>query len=170
MQNSKKSKIILIILLASFVLIIIGIIVFVSSYQKPLMIDEPQQTIMSEPVSAPTDNVMHEESMMKLESTSKPGEYIPYSVDKLTLKKNVIFFAAGWCPTCQALNKAINGDLKAIPNDLTILKADYDTETALKQKYGVTYQHTLVQVDNSGNLIKKWSGSYSIDEIVNQLI
>jgi len=53
-----------------------------------------------------------------------------------------------------------------IPENLTILKVDYDSATDLKKKYAVTTQHTLVQVDQGGNLIKKWSGSPSLQSFV----
>lgn len=56
-----------------------------------------------------------------------------------------------------------------IPDGLTILKADYDIEKDLKKKYGVTYQHTLVQVDKAGNIIKKWNGSRNLDQIIDEI-
>lgn len=74
----------------------------------------------------------------------------------------VLFFHAPWCPTCRTLANDINKNLSSIPKGVTILKVDYDTESELKQKYGVTYQHTLVQVDSDGNMITKWSGSMSL--------
>jgi len=98
------------------------------------------------------------------------GLYIPYNNNSLTSNSNVIFFAASWCPTCRGLDNAINSELDKIPSNLTILKADYDAETLLKQKYGVTYQHTLVQVDKDGNMLKKWNGGDDISSIVSQLI
>ena len=39
----------------------------------------------------------------------------------------------------------------------------------LKKKYGVVYQHTFVQVDKDGNLIKKWSGSPNLSSLVTQV-
>jgi hypothetical protein len=33
---------------------------------------------------------------------------------------------------------------------------DYDTHTALRQKYGVTLQTTIVRVDDEGKLVKKY--------------
>lgn len=94
---------------------------------------------------------------------AKAGTYEAYSPEKIALaaaKGNVVLnFTAAWCPTCRALEANINANLANIPSNLTILKVDYDNSTALKKKYGVTYQHTMVQVDKDGNLIKKWMGS-----------
>ena len=56
------------------------------------------------------------------------------------------------------------------------MKVDYDSasgaksqEIALKPKYGVTYQHTLVQVDANGNQVKKWNNSYTLEEILREI-
>jgi hypothetical protein len=46
---------------------------------------------------------------------------------------------------------------------------DYDNSTALKQKYGVTMQHTLVQVDAKGNLIAKWTGSPTLSALTGNI-
>jgi len=43
--------------------------------------------------------------------------------------------------------------------DVTIVVANYDTETALKNKYNITHQTTFVQVDNNGNVVTQWTGS-----------
>ena len=81
----------------------------------------------------------------------------------------ILFFHASWCPSCRGLNSDIEKNIENIPSDVTILKVDYDKETALKQKYGVTTQHTLVQVDNQGNLIKKWSGGSSLEKLISEV-
>lgn len=48
---------------------------------------------------------------------------------------------------------------------MLLFKTDYDTEKALKQKYGITYQHTFVYVDKDGKQIKKWNGG-AIDALI----
>jgi len=100
------------------------------------------------------------------------GSYEAYAPEKLSLANSgdvVLFFHASWCPTCKALDTDVNENASNIPDGLTILKVDYDTQTALKQTYGVTYQHTLVQVDANGNMITKWSGGNTLESIVNQV-
>ncbi len=106
---------------------------------------------------------------------SKPvaGEYASYDVGKLAKAntgKVVIFFAATWCETCQALDANIRASVGQIPPNTTILNANYDTQQQLKQRYGVTFQHTLVQVDAQGNLLKKWNHSPTLDALVGQII
>ncbi len=96
----------------------------------------------------------------------KAGSYEAYSPEKIALAAAkgdvVLFFRALWCPTCRTLDGDINANLKNIPTNLTILIVDYDNSTDLKKKYGVTYQHTLVQVDGNGTLMKKWMGSLTL--------
>lgn len=98
------------------------------------------------------------------------GSYQIYEPSKLALANNgqvVLFFNAKWCPDCQTANK--NFQKEQIPDGLTILSVDYDKYTDLKKKYGVTYQHTFVQVDANGNQIKKWPASYTVAEVEKQV-
>lgn len=103
---------------------------------------------------------------------AEAGLYEAYSEDKIAKAETgdvVIFFHASWCPSCRGLNSDIEENLSTIPAGVTILKADYDKETELKKKYGVTTQHTLVQVDKDGNIIKKWSGGSKLDNLLSQI-
>jgi len=91
------------------------------------------------------------------------GAYKDYSPAAVTAEqkagqKVVLFFHANWCPTCQASDSAFRANPEKIPAGVTVLKLDYDTQTALKQKYGVVYQHTFVQIDNNSNLVALWIG------------
>lgn len=78
---------------------------------------------------------------------------------KYSLSKKVYFFHASWCPICQSVDKEIVADPSRIPTDTVIIKTDYDSNTALRQQYGVTYQYTFVQLDTNGGLLKKWSAT-----------
>lgn len=105
----------------------------------------------------------------KADAMSKAGSYETYSAEKIAMAANgdvVLFFHASWCPSCREVDADIKANLKDIPSGLTILDVDYDTSSALKQKYGVTYQHTFVQVDAQGNQLKKWSGSPTLAALV----
>jgi thioredoxin 1 len=106
------------------------------------------------------------------ESVVSGGTYEAYASEKLSRAATgdvILFFHASWCPSCRGLNASIEQGLSDIPAGVTILKTDYDKETELKKKYGVTYQHTMVQVDEAGNLIKKWSGSPSLAALLAQV-
>lgn len=122
-----------------------------------------------------------EKAMMEKDETSmmdkgatmmKAGLYEAYTPDKLARAETgdvVLFFHASWCPSCRGLNADIEKNLSAIPSEVSILKVDYDTESELKKKYGVTYQHTLVQVAADGTMINKWSGSPTLMSLVSQI-
>lgn len=80
----------------------------------------------------------------------------------------VLFFNASWCPTCQEAQR--NLEASGVPDGLTVVKVDYDSSSDLKQKYGVTIQHTFVQIDEAGNKVAKWTGSSDGTEIASQTV
>jgi thiol-disulfide isomerase/thioredoxin len=100
------------------------------------------------------------------------GSYETYAPEKLARATEgdvVLFFRASWCPTCRGLDSDIKSNAGKIPAGVTILDVDYDNSATLKQKYGVTYQHTLVQVDAKGNQIAKWQGSPTLAKLLEQV-
>jgi thiol-disulfide isomerase/thioredoxin len=101
-------------------------------------------------------------------ASSRYVDYTPSAFDQANDKRRVYFFSAVWCPTCKAANREFLSDLGSIPEDVIIFKTDYDTETELKKKYAITYQHTFVQVDEAGNELSKWSGG-AIDDLLSNL-
>lgn len=82
--------------------------------------------------------------------------------------KVVLFFHAGWCSTCQEAERNLTS--APVPSGLTIVKVDYDNSNELRQKYGVTFQHTFVQVDASGTQLAKWSGSNDATAILGKTV
>ncbi len=72
-------------------------------------------------------------------------------------KPFALFFHASWCPTCKQMEEAINADLSStnptLADGTIILKADYDSETKLKQKYGILSQSTVVIINAQGEAI-----------------
>ncbi len=107
--------------------------------------------------------------MEKTDTMVKAGTYEAYATDKVARAETgdiVLFFRASWCPTCRAVDADIRANMGKIPATLTILDVNYDASAELKKKYGVTYQHTFVQVDAQGALIKKWSSSPTLAAVV----
>ena len=100
--------------------------------------------------------------------TMLPGAYLTKAEyeSQMTSRastKVVYFFHASWCPDCKQTEESLTKD--GVPAGLTVVKVDYDTATDLKEKYGITQQHTFVQVDASGGQLAKWSGTHSGAEI-----
>jgi hypothetical protein len=58
---------------------------------------------------------------------------------------------------------------------VTIIRVNYNdsdtdpAEEALADEYGVTYQHTFVQIDENGNEVAKWNGG-EIEELLERII
>ena len=80
----------------------------------------------------------------------------------------VLFFNADWCPTCRAEMRRIEARLSELGN-ITVVVVDYDRNVKLRRKYGVTYQHTYVQIDDDGQKLALWNGG-GVDGILNNLV
>lgn len=95
--------------------------------------------------------------------------YTPENIKNLTGTTTVLFFKASWCPSCRVVDRDIKNRIDSIPEHITILEVDYDSSTELKKKYGVTSQHTFVQIDKEGNMIKKWSGGNTLNSVIAEI-
>lgn len=115
------------------------------------------------------DVMMEDDDSMMVSTKGVYQDYSQANYEAAKDKKRVLFFHAAWCPTCKAANISFEKNLNKLPDNVVLLKTDYDSEKALKDKYGVTYQHTFVQVDKDGIAIKVWNGG-SIDELINNVI
>lgn len=148
--------------IAIVVVIIIGlgaVYAFMSEDESVVVEQNESPVMQNQPEGNLAGQVDKNDAMLKV------GSYESYGPEKLVLADSgdvVLFFRAPWCPTCRALDADIKANLGKIPTGVTILDVDYDSSTALKQKYGVTYQHTMVQVDSQGNQIAKWAGSLTL--------
>jgi len=80
----------------------------------------------------------------------------------------VLFFYASWCPSCRSAKNEIEANLDKL-DGINLLLVDYDKSSELKQKYGVTYQHTYVQIDSAGNKMAIWNGG-STENILKKVI
>jgi thiol-disulfide isomerase/thioredoxin len=123
--------------------------------------NEPDSSVSETPSASETTN-------------ESAGDFIPYesfvtSGDKYSDSKVVLFFNAVWCSTCKQARENIEASLGEIPQDLAIVVVDFDDSIELRKKYGVTVQHTFIEIDSSGEPLGKWSGSVTVDQIVEQL-
>lgn len=78
----------------------------------------------------------------------------------------VYFFAATWCPDCQALYQDLRVNLKTLPAGMTVVFVNFDKSFDLKKKYGVTSQHSFVVVGPAGERKKAWAGSLTAAALV----
>lgn len=137
------------------VLALVGIVVVIFVIAKPSQ-PAPAGSESNPSVSAPQTTT---------------DQYVSYSAEALTAaagKQKLLFFHAAWCPFCREAEADILKNGNQLPENLVIFKTDYDKESALKQEYSITYQHTFVLVDDDGNQLKKWNGG-GVEEINRQL-
>ncbi len=91
-------------------------------------------------------------------ATQNTGTYVDYegvqTIADAADTKRVLFFHASWCPTCNAFEDDILD--QGVPAGVTMIQANFDDDTELKQQYGVTVQSTFVLLDESGNAVETW--------------
>jgi len=126
-----------------------------------------------------------EDSMMVKDSTTKdPSAFdisglgsniVAYAGKEDLMKRTgmggttVLYFAATWCPTCQATYKDIKMNASKLPADVTLVFVNYDKEADLKKEFGVASQHTFVQLDAKSMKKNVWVGSSTVMDILKKL-
>lgn len=121
--------------------------------------------------STPKDSLSAQNTSAKQEEIKT--RYLDYSEENFANaveanNRPVLWFAAlAWCSSCQAADRDFKAHFDKVPNDITIMKIDYDTEKQLKQKYAIVMQDTFVQVDSQGKEITRWnSGGQGIEALL----
>lgn len=136
--------------------LVVGFLVFFAGNREDAVIRQENAVVSDESM------VAEDNATTQMENTNSEF-YRDYSEEEFATAQNegraVLFFHAGWCPTCRTLDKELQNADSSLPSDVTILKTDYDTENALKDKYTVVTQHTLVLVDDQGNEVDKVIGA-----------
>ena len=131
------------------VVIIVGVGIF---YIIP-RVSPPSTPVVSDPNKSPYSTSAPQE-----QPSSRYIEYSPEAFAAASASRRVLFFYAPWCPTCRPADTAFSQSLSQIPPDVILFRTSYDNETDLKRQYNVTYQHTFVQVDETGRVVTKWNG------------
>ncbi|MCC7149361.1 MAG: thioredoxin family protein [Saprospiraceae bacterium] len=138
----------------------------------------PKVETSMEPINAmmqKDDGAMENDQMM--DDKMAGSRYVQYSksaLDSASNNRRVLFFYASWCPTCKPADTNFTQNESKIPEDVTLIRVNYnDPETDQEEKelakqYGITYQHTFVQIDNSGKEVTKWNGG-QIDELLSSI-
>ena len=156
------NKKVIIIVLAVFLLVGIGV-AYLLTANKP--VDEANSSNLVKQASPETQT-------QPAESPQAQGKYITYSAEALSTAtgKRILYFHAPWCPQCQELDASIKKG--PIPDGVTIIRTDFDSNQELRKKYGVTQQTTLVLIDENGNLVKKYNAydSPTLSSITDNLL
>jgi thiol:disulfide interchange protein len=136
--------------------------VVIASFSAVILLIIGVIVLSGEDASVP-DNEFSANTNLQESNTRSPvpeqadGGYQEYSEAALASAvdtKRVVFFHAPWCSTCNAFEKEILE--QGVPDGITILKADYDNDTDLRQQYNVRLQSTFVLLDTEGNVEQTW--------------
>ncbi len=115
------------------------------------------------------------ENTMMMEDSGDMGEdmetFITYKDPDQAMmlageKPTVLFFNASWCPTCKAAREDFTAHKDSLKG-INLVLVDYDNSDDLQIKYGVTYQHTFVQIDSTGRALTKWNGGGTDELLMN---
>lgn len=164
------------------ILIVIGVVVLVlaggglfiasqqsSNTEEAKMVQEKAAIEKKDDSSAGSE----QDKMMKKDSASRYIEYSKTVLDQATNKRRVLYFYASWCPICRPANEDFIKNSSKIPEDTMVIRVNYndpDTdqeEKDLAKKYGITYQHTFVQIDSKEKEITKWNGGQTEELLTN---
>lgn len=133
--------------------------------------------------TAPTPTANEETSSDTAESTIQPdtpdtpmgataGTYTSYDAEQIAESDAdhiLLFFHATWCPSCRALDQDITENAANIPPDTEIYTLDYDIETDLKREYGITTQHSVIEIDSDGNAVSNIHHPLTFDQLISTL-
>ena len=136
-----------------------------SNAQTPEVTKTAEPIVQDQPIKVDKDSDFSDKPV---KVPPQPGEeiaphYKVYSADalkaELEAQKNVLlFFHADWCPTCRAAERDILSNNHQLPENLSILKVDFDTQKDLKAQHNIVSQHTFVLLDANGDEVTKWGG------------
>jgi thiol-disulfide isomerase/thioredoxin len=122
--------------------------------EEPEVMEEDEME--GEEETMETESETEQEPSEETAMSAEAAQYVEYTAAKYNeLKGNkpfVVYFHATWCPTCNVLDEKITDEISSFPKGAMILNADYDTETELRDQYGVNRQTTLVVLDAEGNV------------------
>lgn len=143
------------ILLASLVIILVigGFTVFNLSQKSSQVAPMVQQ-----------DQGVGQKEEEQFKNDSRYLEYSKTAFESSSGSRRVLFFYANWCPICKPADASFRNQESLIPQDVRVIRVNYsdsDTdqdEKDLAKKYGITYQHTFVQIDSLGQEVTTWNG------------
>ncbi len=128
----------------------------------------------SEKQKEPQNTMVFENTMMMVDTSGRQNEaelFIPYKDSQQVMMlaeelPTVLFFNASWCPTCRKAREDFIANSDALMG-VNLILVDYDNSDELQKKYGITYQHTFVQIDANGKALATWNGGATNELLAN---
>lgn len=155
-----------IIIVAVIILLLVGTAMYIANQQS----QKAEQAKMAQEKAA-MEKKDGDKMMGDKMSDSRYVEYSKTVLDQSADKRRVLYFYASWCPICRPADANFKQNTSKIPKDMVVVRVNYndpDTdreEKDLAKKYGITYQHTFVQIDTQGKEVTKWNGG-QIEELL----
>ena len=164
------------IIIAGVGIVLVGGVIFAANQQSQET-NEVKMVVQDSPIVTLTQEQIAMEKEKAMMDNNVSSRYLPYSKDVLDQaagNRRVLFFYANWCSTCRPTDANFKENTSKIPEDVTVIRVNFnDPETDqeekdLAKKYGITYQHTFVQIDSQGKEVTKWNGGQT-DELVSNI-
>lgn len=138
-------------------------------------VSAPETTVETEAIDTEENSLAEEtvaddaEALEETTTDTTPGVYTTYDAEAIAqsdAEHVLLFFHATWCPSCKALDADIVANADEIPPGVEIYKVDYDTATDLKRQYGVTTQHSIIEIAASGEALSNISHGLTLDDVL----
>ena len=162
------------IIVGAIVLILgVGYLATNSNSRAPESVTQELSTeIVSDTEAFATEKTTAPDKVATTESATAPGVYAAYDANVIAQSDAdhiLLFFKASWCPSCRALDADILENADAIPAGVEIYTVDYDTATDLKRQYGVTTQHSIIEISASGEALSSISHGLTLDDVLSTI-
>lgn len=147
-------------------------VILVIAISGGIYLNQKKENVMVKETSEAAMVKATPEAMMEKEN-AKYIEYANPQTLEIKKTKRVLYFYANWCSSCIPADKEFKAGESMIPEGVTVIRVNYNdpdtdsNEKALATKYGITYQHTFVQIDENGEEIVKWNGGAIAELIAN---
>lgn len=160
------------------ILVLVGGGLFVANQQSKSSEDAKMTQEKTAMMEKDASTGSGQDAMKKDEGDKMMGNahYVAYSkaaFDEAAGTRRVLFFYANWCPICKPADADFTANASKIPSDVILIRVNYnDTDTDQEEKdlakqYGITYQHTFVQIDAQGKEVAKWNGGQTDELLAN---
>lgn len=121
--------------------------------------------VVTLPITPPAPNTNSATVPAPNKQPKNQAFYIAYSQKEFdrvfTERPIVLYFWASWCPICRAEEPKIQALIERSELAVTGFRVNFDTETALKEKYRVPYQHTTIILNLRGEESARFTGPVS---------
>lgn len=164
--------------IGAVILVVVGGGLLMSSQQPKQsedtkMIDDKDVMMQKDSSTDSGQKAVMEKTTDMQKSSDRYVEYSKELLEGSASNRRVLFFYASWCPSCKPSDADLKANSSKIPQDVTVIRVNYnDPETDqeeknLAKKYGITYQHTFVQIDGQGKEVTKWNGGKITELLAN---